>query len=438
MKKLFLCLLLIVPVSFAISQNVGIGTNNPNPCAQLDVSSINKGFLPPRLTAAQRDVIINPVAGLMIFCTDCDSSGQPQFYNGTRWANMLGGLASSPLLDTASKLFIIRHPANSTDNLVAIFDWKNAGFVFNYYGNLDDSSHISKINAVVFYDKAHLDTTYNFTLDNSGRINTFYRKINNNYDSTIVKVSYDDSLIFLRVFQVEPNTQALTLRDIITLNTHTDTSLSRMMNARAPNLTNIGNLIGATSAVAYFVCVTTAIGTAPAWVPWVLLTGVAGGIILPAIHGSALDMILQPLNNISNSLYSSANAAEVDQMPSGYSDLPNPSDDVNSISSVNMNDYAFNIAWNGCVHTFTYGGSYEISGTGYNLTAMYTPSINGDAIFLNQDGTGYANNRTYDRYNIRWTGNPWDFGGRVTITYTDVLSPSFADWYQSHYSFYCY
>ena len=51
--------------------NVGIGTTSPNASAQLDVSSTSKGFLPPRMTASQRQAIANPAAGLMIWCTNC-------------------------------------------------------------------------------------------------------------------------------------------------------------------------------------------------------------------------------------------------------------------------------------------------------------------------------------------------------------------------------
>ena len=55
----------------AWSQGVGINETgaNPNPSAILDVESSNKGFLPPRLTTSQRDAIINPADGLIIFNT---------------------------------------------------------------------------------------------------------------------------------------------------------------------------------------------------------------------------------------------------------------------------------------------------------------------------------------------------------------------------------
>ena len=49
--------------------NVGVGTMTPNASALIDVSSTTLGFLPPRMTTAQRDAISTPPAGLMIYNT---------------------------------------------------------------------------------------------------------------------------------------------------------------------------------------------------------------------------------------------------------------------------------------------------------------------------------------------------------------------------------
>lgn len=99
-KNLLFIMLLVATVS--VQAQVGIGTPTPDPSAQLDVSSTTKGFLPPRMTSAERYAISNPAEGLIIYCTDCDSSGQPQFYDGVKWRNMLGGIASGTFPGTVT------------------------------------------------------------------------------------------------------------------------------------------------------------------------------------------------------------------------------------------------------------------------------------------------------------------------------------------------
>jgi hypothetical protein len=66
--------------------------------AVLEASSTTQGFLPPRMTAAQRDAISSKVAGLVVWCSNCGSNGELQVYNGTTWTNMIGGTAALPPL----------------------------------------------------------------------------------------------------------------------------------------------------------------------------------------------------------------------------------------------------------------------------------------------------------------------------------------------------
>ena len=46
------------------------------------------------MTAAQRDNISSPVAGLVLWCTNCADFGELQVYNGNTWTNMIGGATS--------------------------------------------------------------------------------------------------------------------------------------------------------------------------------------------------------------------------------------------------------------------------------------------------------------------------------------------------------
>ena len=68
MKKIVFIILSIGVFANASAQT-GIGTTTPDPSAKLDVSSTNKGFLPPRVTLTSTTDIItipNPATALLV------------------------------------------------------------------------------------------------------------------------------------------------------------------------------------------------------------------------------------------------------------------------------------------------------------------------------------------------------------------------------------
>ena len=95
LKEYKLALILIIAVVFtSFSQNpVGIGTVAPHPSAILEVSSEDKGFLPPRMYKDNMEGIINPARGLMVYCTSCSPEGI-YIFNGDVFSRML--LLSDP------------------------------------------------------------------------------------------------------------------------------------------------------------------------------------------------------------------------------------------------------------------------------------------------------------------------------------------------------
>jgi hypothetical protein len=124
-KKLFLFLCLLTTVQ--LNAQTGIGTTTPNASAKLDVNSIDKGFLPPRVTLTASNVFApitgtsSAASGLLIYNTVTAGTAPynvtPGYYywNGTSWVQIAGGLiidnsksASFNLAATDNnKLFII-------------------------------------------------------------------------------------------------------------------------------------------------------------------------------------------------------------------------------------------------------------------------------------------------------------------------------------------
>ena len=79
-------------VSFGLCAHAqsGIGTVTPDASSLLDLSATNKGLLIPRMTAAQRDSIVNPAAGLQVYVKD--SLPAIYYFNGSNWINSTYGL----------------------------------------------------------------------------------------------------------------------------------------------------------------------------------------------------------------------------------------------------------------------------------------------------------------------------------------------------------
>ena len=82
-KMIVLLAVLLTGTSTLLAQNVGIGTTTPDASAVLELKASNKGFLPPRMTAAQKVAIISPKAGLIIYQTN-GATGL-YIFNGAAW-----------------------------------------------------------------------------------------------------------------------------------------------------------------------------------------------------------------------------------------------------------------------------------------------------------------------------------------------------------------
>ncbi|MEJ7587323.1 MAG: DNRLRE domain-containing protein [Ferruginibacter sp.] len=94
MRKIIFAFLSITIPCLCVNSQVGIGTVTPVPSAQLDVTSTNKGFLPPRVSLTATSVaapVSNPANGLLVYNTST-SGGTPTnvvpgyyYWNGSSW-----------------------------------------------------------------------------------------------------------------------------------------------------------------------------------------------------------------------------------------------------------------------------------------------------------------------------------------------------------------
>ncbi len=101
--KNFFILLVLCCATAGLQAQTNVGINNPNPAASaaLDVTSTTQGMLVPRMTQTQRNAIVAPATGLMIFQTD--NTPGFYFYDGTTWTSVNGTNTGSSLQLLANK-----------------------------------------------------------------------------------------------------------------------------------------------------------------------------------------------------------------------------------------------------------------------------------------------------------------------------------------------
>ncbi|MBC7937010.1 MAG: T9SS C-terminal target domain-containing protein [Rhizobacter sp.] len=138
MRKILPAIICLFFLSIKLSaQNVGIGTNTPEASAILEVSSTQKGFLPPRMTTTQRNAIANKVAGLLIYnvSTNC-----VEMYNGGGWISLCTSLPSSILPKTLIG-------SNQDDRASFVIQTLDSGYVFAGFTEGSETGDVTHPNA---------------------------------------------------------------------------------------------------------------------------------------------------------------------------------------------------------------------------------------------------------------------------------------------------
>lgn len=128
-NRQILALLMFMIIGFSAYSQVII-TANPtdvaDTSAMLEVRSSERGFLPPRMTAEQRDAIVLPAPGLIVFCTNCGEYGVLQLRNNYAWVDILTGpLSEINYPPVASNVQISGEPITG-ETLTGSFDYFDA------------------------------------------------------------------------------------------------------------------------------------------------------------------------------------------------------------------------------------------------------------------------------------------------------------------------
>ena len=165
MKKLSFFIAMLLLFSSAMFAQVGINADNSTPdnSAMLDVKSTSAGFLPPRMTTAQRDLISSPATALTIYNITklCNET-----YNGTSWVSNThyigesygGGIVfyvydngqHGLIAATADQSTGMRWYANTYTNTMALADGVGAGrantaIIIANQGYGDGSSYAARV-----------------------------------------------------------------------------------------------------------------------------------------------------------------------------------------------------------------------------------------------------------------------------------------------------
>ena len=155
------CLVLLMSLNLQAQIVIDSNNSSPDVSAMLDVKSIDKGFLMPRMTSAQRIAISNPAIGLLVY--DQTTLGF-WFYNGTVWQDLSLEYTYSEILDvdTDTKIQV---EENADDDVIR-FD------VLGFESMVIDNTGMVGIGTDSPTDRLHINTLGGIRMSNSEISNT--------------------------------------------------------------------------------------------------------------------------------------------------------------------------------------------------------------------------------------------------------------------------
>ena len=129
MKKILFSILVLAGITATAQVKVGTNPTSIDNSAMLQVDTTTKGFLPPRMTTGERDLITSPAKGLVLYNTSVDclqvNKGTPASPN---W-DCIGASAVAPAWDAATAAAI------TSTGTCALVSATSIRCVFSYTGS---------------------------------------------------------------------------------------------------------------------------------------------------------------------------------------------------------------------------------------------------------------------------------------------------------------
>ena len=169
MKKLKILLTAVLFTAISTMAQVGINTggDNPDASAMLDVKSTDAGFLPPRMTTAERNAISSPADGLVIFNT---TSNCLEFYAGSFWYKTCGSPDVTTVTNTTTGETWMDRNLGASQVATSSTDAAAYGDLYQW-GRLSDG-----------HENRYSGTTYTLSSSDIPGHNNFIKVLNSPYD----------------------------------------------------------------------------------------------------------------------------------------------------------------------------------------------------------------------------------------------------------------
>lgn len=219
MKVLRFIFINLVFINNSYCQNVAINNDGstPHPSAGLDLKFNDKGLLLPRLTSLQRNNIVNPAVGLMIYNIDSDCA---EMYFGTNMWKALNCGCTAPPPNITTMIGTTRVCPNTSNVSFSVNPLVGAS---SYHWTTNNGNQIISgqgTNAITINFSSNIGThTITVQASNScGSTNTYQHQITvDNYNSAFTPLQGLQTVLFnLRqtIITIMQHTTGLSIKEV--------------------------------------------------------------------------------------------------------------------------------------------------------------------------------------------------------------------------------